>query len=169
MPEPCPGRGPVLARVRGLHHASPPRQRPATAAWLVAHDVSQREESDVGPLEPRSRCTYCRKDVPPATKPTKGVPSQHLMRPVLSASRRCQTARRSNLSANSAPVPCDGLCSLPLLQEASLACQGYADLGCRGPRRVPQQHTFVAPSTIFVMSLGPHVGAQYLCACPLRL
>jgi hypothetical protein len=24
----------------------------------------------------------------------------------------------------------------------------------------------VAPSTIFVMSLGPHVGVQYLCACP---
>jgi hypothetical protein len=35
-----------------------------------------------------------------------------------------------------------------------------------GARRLPRQQTLVAPSAIFFMSLGPHVGTQYLCACP---
>jgi hypothetical protein len=161
-----PWKGSGAGMCPELAPRSPPRQGPATAAWLVAHDVSRREESDVGLLEPRSHCIYCRKDVSPATKPTNDVPSRHLMRPVLSAGRRCQTACLSNLPSNSAPMPCSGLCSLSLLQEASPARQGYADLGCRGPRRMTQQHAFVAPSAIFVMSLGPHVGARYLCVCP---
>jgi hypothetical protein len=43
----------------------------------------------------------------------------------------------------------------------------YADLRCQGARRLLQRRTFVAPSAISIMSLGPHVGAQHLCACPL--
>jgi hypothetical protein len=35
-----------------------------------------------------------------------------------------------------------------------------------GTRRLPRQQILVAPSAIFLMSLGPHVGAQHLCACP---
>jgi hypothetical protein len=35
-----------------------------------------------------------------------------------------------------------------------------------GHKRIAQPQTFVAPSAIFFTSLGPHVGAQYLCACP---
>ena len=77
-----------------------------------------------------------------------------------------QTTRLTVLLVNSAPVPNGAPYSSSLLQEASPARRGYGDLGCQGARRSPQQHTFVAPSTIFVMSLGPHVGAQYLCACP---
>jgi hypothetical protein len=138
IPRPCPGRGPVMARVRGLHRA-PAQQRPAATAWLVAHDISRRVESDVGPLKPRSLCIYCREDVPPVTKPTDDVPSRHLMRPVLSAGRRRQTAHLSNLSSNSVPVPCGALCSLSLLQEASPAHRGYADLGCQDTIRLPQQ------------------------------
>jgi hypothetical protein len=77
-----------------------------------------------------------------------------------------QAARLIGLLANSAPVPSGAPYSSSLLQEASPARRGYEDLGCQGARRSPQQHTIVASSTIFVMSLGPHVGAQYLCACP---
>jgi hypothetical protein len=77
-----------------------------------------------------------------------------------------QTARLTGQLANSAPVPSDALYSSSLLQGASPTRQGYADLMCQNARRSPQQHTIVAPSTIFVKPLGPHVGAQYLCACP---
>jgi hypothetical protein len=121
----------------GLAPRFPLRQRPAAATWVVAHEISQRVESDVRPLKPRSLCIYCTEDAPPATKPTNDVPSRHLMCPVLSAGRRRQTARLSNLSSNSASVPCDALCSLPLLQEASPARRGYTDLGCQGTRRSP--------------------------------
>jgi hypothetical protein len=51
-------------------------------------------------------------------------------------------------------------------QEASPVRQGYVDLGRQGTRRLPRQQTLEDPSTIFFMSLGPHVGAQSLCACP---
>jgi hypothetical protein len=74
--------------------------------------------------------------------------------------------RLSSMLTNTAPVPSGALCSSSLLREASPAHQGCTDLGCQGTRRLLQQQTFVAPSAIFFMSLGPHVGAQYLCACP---
>jgi hypothetical protein len=35
-----------------------------------------------------------------------------------------------------------------------------------GHKKVAPAATFVAPSAIFFMSLGPHVGAQYFYACP---
>jgi hypothetical protein len=58
------------------------------------------------------------------------------------------------------------LYSSSLLQEASPVRRGYRDLGRQGTRRLSRQQTLVAPSAIFFMSLGPHVGAQHLCACP---
>jgi hypothetical protein len=91
-------------------------------------------EYDIGPLKPRSLYIYCREDAPPATEPTDDVPTRYLMRPVLSTSRRRQTARPSNLSSNSAPVPCGALCPLSLPQETSPARRGYARSqvsGCR--------------------------------------
>jgi hypothetical protein len=42
------------------------------------------------PLKPRVLCIYCGEDALPATMLTDDVPSRHLMRPVLSAGRRCQ-------------------------------------------------------------------------------
>jgi hypothetical protein len=145
---------------------SPPRQKPATTTWLVAHDVSQQKESDVGSLESRSRYIYYSRDETPAAKPTKDVPPQHLMRPVLSAGRRCQMTRLSNLSSNNAPVPCSGLCSLSLLQESFPSTPRTRRSPAQGTRRLPRQQTLEDPSTIFFMSLGPHVGAQSFCACP---
>jgi hypothetical protein len=70
------------------------------------------------------------------------------------------------LRANSAPVPSGALYSSYLPQEASPARQGYVDLERQGTRRLPRQQTLEDPSTIFFMSLGPHVGAQSFCACP---
>jgi hypothetical protein len=77
-----------------------------------------------------------------------------------------QTARLISLLAHSAPMPSGMLYSSSLLQEASPARRGYEDLGRQGTRRLPRQQTLVAPSVIFFMSLGPHVGARCLCACP---
>jgi hypothetical protein len=86
--------GPALEGVRCWHVSGAcialprPRRRSATATWLVAHDVSQQEESDVGPLEPRSRYIYCRMDASSTRKPTRDVPSRYLMRLVLSTGRQ---------------------------------------------------------------------------------
>jgi hypothetical protein len=63
-------------------------------------------------------------------------------------------------------VPIGALYSSSLLQETSPARRGYGDLGCQDARRWPWQQTLVALSAIFFMPLGPHVGAQHLCACP---
>jgi hypothetical protein len=55
------------------------------------------------------------------------------------------------------------LYSSSLLQEASSVRQGYANLE---QRRLSRQQISEDPSTIFFKYLGPHVGAQSLCACP---
>jgi hypothetical protein len=140
------------------------------ASWLVARDISQRVELDVRPIRLCSLCIHCGEDAPPATTLTGDAPSQHLMRPVQSASRRVRvtqkTTRLTSLLVNSAPVLSGAQYSSSLLQEASPARRGYEDLGHQGTRILPQQQTFVAPSAIFFMSMGPPVGAQYLCACP---
>jgi hypothetical protein len=65
-------------------------QKPAAAAWLVAHNVSQRAEPDERPMRLCSLCIYCGEDAPPATTLTGDAPSQHLMHPVQSAGRRRQ-------------------------------------------------------------------------------
>ena len=134
------------------------------------HDISQQVEPDVRPLKPRSLYIYCREDAPPATTLTDDVPSQHLMRPVHSAGRRRQSHPADGAVVRYVVKQCicamRRLCSPSLIREASPTRRGYADLRCQGTRRLPQQRTFVAPSAIFIMSLGPHVGAQYLCACP---
>jgi hypothetical protein len=110
--------------------------------------------------------------MPPATALTSDVPSQHLMRPVpshpLAGGVKViqQAARLLGLLADSAPVPSGALYPSSLPQEASPVCQGYADLGCQDTRRLSRQQILDDPSTIFFISLGPHVGAQSLCACP---
>jgi hypothetical protein len=64
-------------------------------------------------------------------------------------------------------VLCGALCPSSLIREASPARRYYADLECQGTRRLLERRTLVAPSTASIMFLGPHVGAQYPCACPL--
>jgi hypothetical protein len=67
---------------------------------------------------------------------------------------------------NSLPVLSGALYSTTLPPEASPVHQGYADLGRQGARGWTRQQILKEPSTIFFMSLGPHVGAQSFCACP---
>jgi hypothetical protein len=92
-------RGPVLTRVRAL----PSTSRSGGDPLLVAHDISYRVEPDVKSCSPS---IYCGKDVPPATALTGDVPSQHLMRPVLSAGRRCQGHPAGGAPAGSASKQC---------------------------------------------------------------
>jgi hypothetical protein len=55
----------------------------------------------------------------------------------------------------------------PLYEKLPLHDRCYADLGCQSARRLVQQQTLVVPNATSVMFLGPHVGAQYPCTCPL--
>jgi hypothetical protein len=157
----------------GLGLRSPLRRKPAAAAWLVAHNVSQRAEPDVRHIWLCSLCIYCGKDAPPSTTLTGDTPSQHLMHTIQSASRQ-----RQGHPADSAPDQSVGKQyaraerrTVPIMPSTRSfpARRGYGDLGRQGTRRLPQQQTLVAPSAIFFMSLGPHVGAQHLCAAPLQL
>jgi hypothetical protein len=100
------------------------------------------------------------------------VPSQHLMSLVPSTSRRRQGHPAGGAPAGSAGEQCARAKQrivLSLLQETSLACRRYTDLGRQDTRELRRQQIFIVPSVIFSMSLGPHVGAQCLCACPLQL
>jgi hypothetical protein len=155
--DPGIGRGPVLARVQTLsctdhccRVACGPTHKPTGQAWHKPHQAEPLHLL----LKGRTVCHHASR--------RRALPAFNVSCPI-----RWQAARLTGLLENSAPVPSGAPYSSSLLQEASPARRGYGDLGCQGARRSPQQHTFVAPSTIFVMSLGPHVGVQYLCACPL--
>jgi hypothetical protein len=54
----------------------------------------------------------------------------------------------------------------PFYKKLPLHVEDTEISGVRAQEDCPKQQTFVAPSAIFFMSLGPPVGAQYLCACP---
>jgi hypothetical protein len=99
---------------------------------------------------------------------TGDVPPRHLLRPVHSAGRR-----RQGHPADGAPVQsvaetvrlcCAVHCTHPLYEKLPPARRGYTDLGSQGARRLLQQQLLVATPAMF---LGPHVGAQYSCTCPL--
>jgi hypothetical protein len=75
----------------GLALRFPLRQRPAATAWHVARDISQQAELDARSIQPCSLYIYCGEDAPPTTTLTGDVPSRHLMRPIPSAGRGCQT------------------------------------------------------------------------------
>jgi hypothetical protein len=57
----------------------------------MARDISQQAKPDARSIQPCSLCIYCEEDAPSATTLTSDVPSRHLMCPVPSAGRRCQT------------------------------------------------------------------------------
>jgi hypothetical protein len=118
-------RGPVLTRVQALPFTS----RSGRDPLLVAHDISHRAEPDVKPCSPY---IYREEDALPATALTGDVPSQHLIRPVPSASRRCQGHPVGGTPAGSAGEQCTRARQrtvLTLLQEASPAHRRYTDLG----------------------------------------
>jgi hypothetical protein len=78
---------------------SPLRQRPAAAAWLVARDISQRAEPDVGPLSRTVSAFITKRTHRLPTLLTGDVPPQHLMCLVHSDGRR-----RQGHPADGAPV-----------------------------------------------------------------
>jgi hypothetical protein len=136
----------------------------------VAHNISQQTEPDARSIRPCSLCIYCGEDEPLATTLTGDVPSRHLMCPVLSAGRRCQTRPANDTSDQSTSKQC-----ARSKQHTVLIIPSTRSFPCTprirrsrasGARRLPRQQTLVAPSAIFLMSLGPHVGAQHLCAFP---
>jgi hypothetical protein len=136
----------------------------------VARDISQRAVPDVRPITPRSLCIYCGKDASPATTLTGDVPSQHLMCPVQSTSRRRQGHPAEDVPVQSVNKQCaraERRTVLIIPSTRSLPCTPKTRRSrMSGTRRLLQQQMFVAPSAIFLMYLGPHVGAQDLCACP---
>jgi hypothetical protein len=71
----------------------------------VARDISQQAEPDARSIQPCSLCIYCGEDAP-ATTLTGDVPSRHLMRPVPSAGRRCQTRPADDMSDQSTGKQC---------------------------------------------------------------
>jgi hypothetical protein len=136
--------------------------------WLVARDVSQRAEPDVRTLDHVESAFIAERTRRLSTLLTGDVPPQHLLRPVYSAGRRRQGHPADGAPAQSVVEtvrPCCAVhCTHHLLYEKlPPARRGYKDLGCQGARRLLQQQILVATSAMF---LGPHVGAQYPCACP---
>jgi hypothetical protein len=132
--------------------------------------VSQRVEPNVRPLG-RAVSAFIAGRTPPVHPADRRCAPQHLMRPVHSAGRRRQSHPADSVPVQSIVKQCvvlrGALCSSSLVREASPARRYYADLGCQGTRRLLQQQALVARSTTYVMFLGPHVGAQYPCTCPL--
>jgi hypothetical protein len=136
----------------------------------VARDISQQSEPDARSIQPCSLYIYYGEDAPPATTLTGDVPSRHLMRPVPSAGRQCQTHPADDTSHQSTGKQCARVERRAVLiypSTRSFSCMPRIRRSrASGARRLPRQQTLVAPSAIFFMSLGPPVGAQHLCACP---
>jgi hypothetical protein len=108
--------------------------------------------------------------VPPATALTGDVPSQHLMRPVPSAGRRRQGHPAGGALAGSAgkQYSCAERRAILIFSSTrSFLCTPRIRRSWASwKRRLSRQQALVAPSAIFFMFLGLHVGAQSLCACP---
>jgi hypothetical protein len=92
------------------------------------------------------------------------------MRPVPSAGRRCQGHPADSAPAGSAgeQYACAEQRAILIFSSARnlLGTLGIRRSRASGKRRLSRQQILEDPSTIFFMSLGPHVEAQSLCACP---
>jgi hypothetical protein len=109
--------------------------------------------------------------VSPATTLTGDVSSQHLMRPVPSAGRR-----RQGHPAGGAPAVYAGKQCAHAERRAILIFSSARSFPStpRTHRSPASGHGKIAPAAnirsfkyyIYILSLGPHVGAQSLCACP---
>jgi hypothetical protein len=80
-----------------------------------------------------------------------------------------KTVRLSSLLSNSAPVPCGTLCSPSLIREAtrSFPCTPRIRRSrMSGREKIAPAANICNYKCYIRLSLGPYVGAQYLCACP---
>jgi hypothetical protein len=98
------------------------------------------------------------------------VPSHHLMHPIPSAGRRCQGHPGGGAPAGSTGKQCTHAGRRTILifySVRSFPCTPRIHRPrATGHRKIARQQTLEDPSSIFFMSLGPHVGAQSFCACP---
>ena len=98
------------------------------------------------------------------------MPSQHSMCLDPSAGRRCQGHPAGGAPAGSTGEQYDRVRQHTVLITPStrsfLCTPRIRRSRASGTRRLSRQQALVAPSAIFFMFVGPHVGAQSLCACP---
>jgi hypothetical protein len=104
------------------------------------------------------------------------VPPQHLMCPVHSADGRWPGHPTGDVPVRSGGRLYAHAAAYTVLiitryvaSEAFAARRYFAGCGYQGARRRHWRLALVALSITPVMSLGPHVGAQHPCACPLQL
>jgi hypothetical protein len=149
---------------------SPLRRRPDAATWLVARDISQRAEPDVRPLGRTVSTLIAERTRRLSTLLTGDVPSQHLMRPVHSASRRCQ-----GHPADGAPVQSIVEQYARAARRTVLIIPCTRSFPCTPVLRRSRMlgHKKIAPATNISSSKyylryvsGPHVRAQHSCTCP---
>jgi hypothetical protein len=98
------------------------------------------------------------------------VPSRHLMRPVHSTGRQRQSPLADGTAVRSVVKQCVRAMRRTMLTLPYTRSFPYTSRIRRsrvsGHEKIAPAENVLAPSAIFFMSLGPHVGAQYLCACP---
>jgi hypothetical protein len=178
--------------VSGLYRVrfcSPLRRSPNAATWRCARDVSQRVEPNVRPLGHAVSAFIVDKARRLSVPLAGDVPPQHLMSPVHSTGRRCAASafnepchstgrRRPDHPAGGMPVHSIGRWHVHTAECATLIMTRAL------PRKQPRYINIVWTTNIMVLGvrlgvtgisyfpsilpLGPHVGAQYPCMCPLE-
>jgi hypothetical protein len=179
MPRPCSGRGPGATCVQAQLGANLSTQRsyslsrrsPGAAKWPTVHDVSLRDGPDIRPLGRAAPAFIAEKTRRLTTPLTGDVLLRHLMRPIHSTGRR-----RPIHPAGGVPVysrwPTVRLCRCmrctyhdSRVTEGAAAryqyCMHYGYYGMK----ITRAWQAVVPS--FHLSLGPCIGAQNPCTCPL--
>jgi hypothetical protein len=150
---------------------SPLRRRPDAATWLVARDISQWVEPDVRPLGHVFSTFIAERTLRLSTLLTGDVPPQHLMRLVHSAGRRRQGHPADGTPVQSVVKQCARAMRRTVLiipYARIFSCTSMLRRSqTSGRRKIAPAASISSPSTISIVFLGPHVGAQFPCTCPL--
>jgi hypothetical protein len=149
---------------------SPLSRRPDAATWLVARDISQRAEPDVRPIGRAVSAFIAERTRRLSTLLTGDVPLPHLMRPVHSADRRCQGHPADGAPVQSIIKQCARaawriVSIIPYTRSfpcTSMLCRSWMS----GFKKIALAANISSSSTISIVFLGPHVGAQFHCTCP---
>jgi hypothetical protein len=128
------------------------------------------------PSGPRGLCIYCGEDAPPGYSADSRCAASAFN---VSCPLRWQAVSRPSYRRRACLVHCQTVrpcCKVRYTHhhsyvgsKASAARRYYTGCGYPGVRRLHWRLALVAPNIISIMSLGPHVGAQHPCTCPLQL